>query len=390
MSIQQRTQYALILGMLAALGPLCTDFYLPALPDITAHLQVATSVTQLTLTASLVGLGLGQLVFGPLSDRMGRKVPLLASLVIFILASIGCAMATRMPDLIVARFIQGLAGAGGAVLSRAIARDCYAGPELTQFFALLMAINGVAPIAAPVLGGLQLALTGWQGLFITLALVGIAMLVVVFTQLAESYPPQRRQKQQGNMAASFIAVMRERRFMGLCLVQGFMLAGLFAYIGASSYVFQSHWQLTPQQYSYLFALNGVGLIVFSLGTVKLSGRWGEKPVLVGALVLSVIAAVILLLCGVVEAPLSVIVPVLFVTVSINSAVCTLAGAMAMQAQGQHSGTASAFLGTLMFIMGGVSAPLTGIGGTSFISMGVVLGGSYLLALLSYVLIARKA
>lgn len=134
MSIQQRTQYALILGMLAALGPLCTDFYLPALPDITAHLQVATSVTQLTLTASLVGLGLGQLVFGPLSDRMGRKVPLLASLVIFILASIGCAMATRMPDLIVARFIQGLAGAGGAVLSRAIARDCYAGPELTQFF----------------------------------------------------------------------------------------------------------------------------------------------------------------------------------------------------------------------------------------------------------------
>jgi DHA1 family bicyclomycin/chloramphenicol resistance-like MFS transporter len=124
--------------------------------------------------------------------------------------------------------------------------------------------------------------------------------------------------------------------------------------------------------------------------VKLSGRWGEKPVLVGALVLSVIAAVILLLCGVVGAPLSVIVPVLFVAVSINSAVCTLAGAMAMQAQGQHSGTASAFLGTLMFIMGGVSAPLTGIGGTSFISMGVVLGGSYLLALLSYVLIARKA
>lgn len=390
MSTQPRTLYALILGMLAALGPLCTDFYLPALPDITAHLQVSTSATQLTLTASLVGLGLGQLVFGPLSDRMGRKVPLLASLIIFILASIGCAIATNMSGLMAARFIQGLAGAGGAVLSRAIARDCYSGQELTQFFALLMAINGVAPIAAPVLGGLQLAITGWQGLFVTLALVGLVMLVVVTTKLAESYPPQRRQKKQSNMVASFIAVMRDRRFMGLCLVQGFMLAGLFAYIGASSYVFQSYWQLTPQQYSYLFALNGAGLIVFSLGTVKLSGRWGEKPVLMGALVLSVLAAATLLSCGAVGAPLVAIVPVLFVAVSINSAVCTLAGAMAMQTQEQHSGTASAFLGTLMFLMGGVSAPLTGIGGTSFISMGVVLAASYLLALLSYVLIARKA
>lgn len=387
--MRQRERYALILGMLTALGPLCTDFYLPALPNITTHLGISTSVTQLTLTTALVGLGVGQLIFGPLSDRLGRKTPLMVSLGLFIVASVWCALAPSIAQLMTARFIQGVAGAGGAVLSRAIARDGYSGPELTRFFAILMAINGVSPIAAPVLGGLQLTITGWQGLFITLAVAGLAMMLIAGVWLQESHPASVRAKQHQAFFSAFGDVLKHRRFMGLCLVQGFMLAGLFAYIGASSYVFQSAWHLSPQQYSWLFATNGVGLIVFSLLTVKLTGRFSEPRVLMGALVLAVIFSAVMLVCGTVASSLSVVLLALFLTVSINSAVCTLAGAMAMETQRKHAGMASAFLGTLMFVMGGISAPLTGIGGTSMASMTVVILLSYVLALVSYLVLGRQ-
>ncbi|WP_261643721.1 multidrug effflux MFS transporter [Erwinia mallotivora] len=374
-----RFSYALMLGALTALGPLCTDFYLSSLPELTRQLNASTASGQLTLTAALAGLGVGQFVFGPLSDRIGRKIPLLVSLLLFCLASLWCAWTDDMAQLIAARFFQGVAGAGGAVLSRAIARDLYDGSALTRFFALLMTINGIAPVVAPVLGGLQLSITSWRGLFISLAVAGALLLLLAWRVLPET----RSGPRNATASSGSGSVFGDRTFMLLCLLQGFMMAGLFAYIGASSYIFQQAWQLSALQYSCTFAVNGVGLVIFSLLLARLSVKWGESAVLSAALPLAVIFALSLLLTFLLQGPLWLIIAVLFFTVSINSGICTLASSVAMQRQGESSGTASAWMGMLMFAMGGVSAPLTGIGGTSGVSMSVVLLGGYLLALACY-------
>lgn len=172
---EKRLGYALVLGSLAALGPLCTDLYLPALPEMAGDLNTSTASAQLSLTAGLLGLGFGQLLFGPLSDRYGRMRPLLWSLALLLAASVWCAVAQDIDQLIVARLLQGIAGAGGAVLSRAVARDLYNGHELTRFFALLMLVNGLAPIIAPVLGGALLNWVNWRGIFGVLALIAILL-----------------------------------------------------------------------------------------------------------------------------------------------------------------------------------------------------------------------
>ena len=169
--------WIVVLGMLTALGPLCTDFYLPALPDLTRQLETTTTLTQLSLTASLLGLGLGQLFFGPLSDRIGRRIPLLLSLVLFIASSVLCATTDSITMLIVWRFVQGVAGAGGSVLARSIARDSYHGTMLTQFFALLMTVNGIAPVVSPVLGGFIASHFDWRMLFWVMAGAGLALLI---------------------------------------------------------------------------------------------------------------------------------------------------------------------------------------------------------------------
>ncbi|MDU4095433.1 MAG: MFS transporter, partial [Pantoea sp.] len=184
--------YAISLGLLAALGPLCIDLYLPALPDLAQDLNTPTATAQLSLTAGLLGLGFGQLLFGPLSDKMGRLRPLTLSLILLIIASLGCALAQNINQLLLARLFEGLAGAGGAVLSRAIARDMYSGHDLTRFFAMLMLVNGLAPIAAPVMGGALMAFLDWRGLFMVLALIALLLLIMSRAKLHETLPPENR------------------------------------------------------------------------------------------------------------------------------------------------------------------------------------------------------
>lgn len=379
---------ALILGLLAALGPLCLDLYLPALPDITKQMNTSTSLSQVTLTAALFGLGLGQLIFGPISDKVGRKLPLLVSLGIFIATSIWCAFTSDIHQLILARFIQGLAGSGGAVLSRAIARDHFSGTDLTRFFVLLMAINGVAPILAPVAGGFQLSFTPWQGLFISLAIIGTVLFLLSAKLLKESHHPASNNNT--SMLSAIKHVMSERKFLGMNLAQGFMLAGMFAYIGSSSYVFQGVYKLSPQGYSYIFAFNGLGLITASYLAAKLSRKWGEINIVSYGLILAVASASLLLISGLLNAPLWVIIGELFITIAFTSGMSTLINSQAMQLIDKNAGVASACLGTLMFVMGGISAPLTSIGGASLFSMTFVLACCYLLALLCWFFITRPS
>lgn len=386
----RRLGYAITLGLLAALGPLCIDLYLPALPELARDLNTPTATAQLSLTAGLLGLGLGQLFFGPLSDKYGRIRPLLLSLVLLLIASVGCALAQDIHQLLLARLFEGLSGAGGAVLSRAIARDMYSGHELTRFFALLMLVNGLAPIAAPVMGGALMAFLDWRGLFMVIALIALMLFILARVKLHETLPVARRS--QGSIFSAWTAlgqVIMHRPFMGFCLTQGFMMSGMFAYIGASPFVLQQIYQLSPQAFSFCFAANGVGLIIASQVSARLCPLWGEYRVLKGGLTLALISSSSLLLAGLTAAPLPLVLVALFFTVASNGVISVTASSLAMQSQGHRAGSASAVIGVTMFTLGGISVPVTGIGGTSVLTMTATIFGCYMLAILMFTVLAQK-
>jgi DHA1 family bicyclomycin/chloramphenicol resistance-like MFS transporter len=284
--------FAAILGLLTAIGPLCSDFYLPALPEIATHLHTSTTLTQLSLTSALIGLGLGQLFFGPLSDRMGRKMPLLISLLLFVVASVLCATTQNIYALIGWRFVQGVAGAGGSVLARSIARDNYHGTMLTQFFALLMTVNGIAPVVSPVLGGYISSHFDWRMLFWVMAGAGLALLIASQLFIRESLSEK---SSAGTLLGTAKTVLKNRRFMRFCLIQAFMLAGLFSYIGASSFVLQNEYGLSAMQFSLLFGVNGIGLIISALIFSRLARRHPSEGLMQIGLVLAVAAGALTLL-----------------------------------------------------------------------------------------------
>ena len=361
--------WALILGLLSGIGPLCTDFYLPALPEITQQLQATSTQTQLSLTAALIGLGLGQLFFGPLSDRIGRLKPLALSLLLFIFSSAMCALTRDINMLIVWRFLQGFAGAGGSVLSRSIARDKYQGTLLTQFF---------APVLSPVLGGYVITAFDWRILFWTMAAIGGVLLVMSLAILRETRPATAAHASRQRPGQP---VLKNRRFLRFCLIQAFMMAGLFSYIGSSSFVMQSEYGMSAMQFSLLFGLNGIGLIIAAMIFSRLARRFSAESLLRGGLTLAVSCAAIMLLFAWLHLPVLALVG-LFFTVSLMSGISTVAGAEAMSAvDAAQSGTASALMGTLMFVFGGIAAPLAGLGGETMLKMSLAMAICYLLALL---------
>lgn len=378
--------FAIVLGMLTAMGPICTDLYLPALPDISQQLGTSNTLIQLSLTASLIGLGLGQLFFGPLSDRMGRKRPLLLSLLLFIVSSVLCATTQSIYWLIFWRFIQGIAGAGGSVLSRAIARDKYHGTLLTQFFALLMTINGIAPIVSPVLGGYITSTLHWRALFWTMAAIGVVLLLSAMLVLKETL---QEKNSGGSLLKTSVNVLKNKPFSTHCFIQAFMLAGLFSYIGSSSFVLQNEYGLTAMQFSLLFGFNGIGLIISALIFARLARRIDGQKLLGIGLVLAVLVALLtaffawrgmamLALAG------------LFFTVALNSGISTIAGSAAMNSvEARDSGTASALLGMLMFVFGGIATPLSGIGGEAMWKMCLAIVMAYSAALVFYLYGRRR-
>ncbi|MGE1561479.1 multidrug effflux MFS transporter [Pantoea septica] len=385
-----RLVYAVTLGLLAALGPLCIDLYLPALPELARDLQTSTATAQLSLTAGLLGLGAGQLLFGPMSDKFGRLRPLTLSLALLFIASIGCALAQDIHQLLLARLFEGLAGAGGAVLSRAVARDMYSGHELTRFFALLMLVNGLAPIGAPVLGGVLMTLLNWRGIFVVLGATALLLILLARWKLHETLPPERRS--QGSIFSAWAAlgqVVIHRPFMGFCLTQAFMMSGMFAYIGASPFVLQQIYGLSPQAFSFCFAANGIGLVIASQTSARLCPLWGEYRVLKGGLTLAFAASSLLLLAGLTAAPLPLVLVALFFTIASNGVIATTASSLAMQSQGHRAGSASAVIGVCMFSFGAISVPVTGLGGTSLVSMTATIFGCFMLAILMFIFLAQK-
>jgi DHA1 family bicyclomycin/chloramphenicol resistance-like MFS transporter len=383
---------ALILGTLSAFGPLSLDMYLPALPGLADEFGSSASYAQLSLTACMIGLALGQLLAGPLSDVRGRRIPLIAGLVLYTLASILCLVSPTMGSFIVLRFVQGVAGAAGIVISRAVVRDMYEGPELTRFFSLLMLINGVAPIAAPIIGGQVLAYASWRAVFILLSLIGVLALLAVIFGLGETLPVHRRSS--GGLKQTLLTfgkLIRDRRFMGYALTQGFAAAGMFAYISGSPFVLQKIYGVSPQMFSVCFAVNGLGIIVASQIAGRLAGKVSETRLLIAGLITAAIGGTSLLLSILADGGLLTVLIPLFLVVSSVGLINTASFALAMGNQAKSAGSASALIGVMTFLFGGIVAPLVGLGGEhTAVPMGIVIACADLGALGLYFVMVGKS
>ncbi|MCK7623480.1 multidrug effflux MFS transporter [Streptomyces sp. RS10V-4] len=357
----------LVLGGLTAVPPLSMDMYLPALPQVTAALHSPAATVQLTLTTCLAGMALGQLAVGPMSDKWGRRRPLLTGMVIYVLATALCAVAPNTELLIAFRLLQGLAGAAGIVIARAVVRDLYDGVAMARFFATLMLISGVAPVVAPLIGGQILRITDWRGVFVVLTAVGLLLTLLVWRRLHETLPPARRQPGGlGPALRTMRDLLADRVFSGYLLVGAFAFAALFAYISASPFVVQEIYGASPQTFSLLFGVNSVGLVLVGQVNGKLLvGRVGLDKVLGTGLVLIALAAGALLLMSSGAFGRVGLVPVaagLFVLMSAMGLVMPSTNTLALLRTPHAAGSASALLGTSTFLLGAVASPLVGIAG----------------------------
>ncbi len=360
---------------MVAIGPLSIDMYLPGLPEITRSLDARAAEVQLTLTACVAGLALGQLVMGPLSDRVGRRRPLIAGLLTYAGVSLLCALAPSVHALTGLRFLQGLAGGAGIVIGRAVVRDLYSGAAAARLFSSLMLVTGLAPILAPVIGAQVLKVTAWQGVFVVLSALALAIVTLAATALPETLPAERRDR--GGLAATLRtmrSLLAQRSFLGYALTAGLAFGALFAYISGSPFVLQDIYGLSPQGFSFAFGANGLGLVAASQVNAHLVDRFGPAFLLRRAL-LVIVAAAIALLVVVGVGGLGVW-PVIVTTFTIMSSLAFVmpnSTALALADHAAVAGTASALLGVTQFLIGGLAAPLVGLGGTgSAVPMAVVM------------------
>ncbi|MFE4634179.1 Bcr/CflA family multidrug efflux MFS transporter [Streptomyces sp. NPDC056773] len=383
-----------ILGGLTALPPLSMDMYLPALPTVTTALNSPAATIQLTLTACLAGMALGQLVIGPMSDKWGRRRPLLIGMVVYVLATAICAFAPTVELLIAFRLLQGLAGAAAIVIARAVVRDLYDGVEMARFFSTLMLISGVAPIIAPLIGGQVLRFADWRGVFVVLTVVGTLLTLLVWRRLDETLPPERRQT--GGVGAA-LRTMRglfaDRVFAGYTLAGGFAFAALFAYISASPFVVQEIYGASAQTFSLLFGVNSLGLIaVGQINGKLLVGRVSLDKVLgYGLAVITAASAALLLMTAGVfgEVGLFAICAGLFVLMSAMGLVLPNTNAQALMRAPHAAGSASALLGTSSFLVGAVASPLVGIAGEdTAVPMAVVQATCAVVSVLCFLVLCR--
>ena len=386
-----RALHVLILGGLSALGPLSTDMYLPALPALSRELGATMSQTQLTLSAGILGLALGQVIAGPSSDALGRRRPLLIGVAAFALASLLCIIAPSVAALTILRFVQGVAGAAGIAIALAIVSDLYAGSVQARVFSLLMLVSGLAPIIAPVIGSQLLAFTSWRGIFVILALIGIVLLLAVTFGLGETLPAARRQS--GGLVASLRAfrdLLLDRRFVGYAFASGFAFAAGIVYISVSPFILQNIYGVSPQRIGILFGINALGLVIMAQVGGKLVGRvspqillaWGVAAIAIGATALLVVVLSGIGLVG--------ILPSLFVIIASLGLIAPNATTLALS-NTSTAGSAAALLGVLQLTIGAIAAPMVGLAGTATaVPMAAAIAAFGITALLTFIVFCRPA
>jgi DHA1 family bicyclomycin/chloramphenicol resistance-like MFS transporter len=312
-------------------------------------------------------------------------------MLVYAVSSLLCAFSPSIGLLVMLRFIQGLAGSVGVVISRAAVRDLYSGSELTKFFSLLMIVNGLGPILAPVIGGQLLRVTTWQGVFVVLFAAGLIFFATILLRLPETLPKERRLRSglRGTLR-TFGILLGNGRFMGYALSQGFVTAAMFAYISGSSFVLQNIFGVSPQMYSLIFAVNGLGIILSGQVAGRLAGSVGERRLLASGLLLCTLGGVLLLLTVLAGGGLAPILICLFAVVSSVGMVGTTSFSLAMQDQGASAGSASALLGLLPLLLGGCVAPLVGLGGgETALPMAMVIAAAGVCSILSFLLLCRR-
>ena len=374
----------LLLGVLSAFGPFVVDLYLPSLPQLASFFETNASMTQLTLTTAMIGLAVGQLLLGPLSDKFGRKIPLIISLVIYIISTILIVYAPNIESMIVLRVIQGLSSAGSVVISRAVATDLYRGREMTRFFGLLMTINGIAPIISPILGSLLLEYISWKGVFVFLALIGLVVLFFCF-RLKESLSVENRL--QGSIFATFSTfgvIIKNRLFMSYVGIESFLLGAMFAYIAASPFILQSFYGLSAFIFSLCFGANGAALVIGA----NIGGKLPNRQALAIGVLAFVVAALYTIAVLLIQPHWLFVEIAFFAMLLLMGITFPAISSLAMESERQYAGSASALLGFAPFFLGGVVSPLVGIGNI-FYSTALVILACGVLGLAIYWSIRQK-
>ena len=392
-AMPRRIELIFLLGALSTFGPLSIDMYLPAFPVLETQFGTTPSLVQATLSACLLGLAFGQVVAGPLSDAFGRRKPLVVGVAGYALFSFLCALAPSVEALIAFRLLQGLCGAAGLVIARAIVRDMYSGAEMAKFFSVLMLVSGTAPILAPIAGGQLLRVVDWPGVFVALGVIGVVFAVAATLRLPETLDVTHRHP--ANLRATlgvFRRLLGDRAFTGFALTLGLTAAGMFAYIAGSTFVLQEIYGASPQRFSVYFGMNAVGIMIMGQINARLVGRVGTERMLgIGVTATATGGTLFLAMIAWGGGGLISVLPPLWIAIAALGFVYPNVTALAMAGHGRNAGSASAMLGVTQFVVGALAAPLVGIAGSgTALPMGLCVAGGMLAALAMFRLVALPA
>ncbi|BDI21498.1 multidrug effflux MFS transporter [Herbiconiux sp. L3-i23] len=369
-----RILYVIVLGALVGLGPFTIDLYLPAFPSLTGELGVTEAAIQLTLTATTVGFALGQLVVGPWSDRVGRRLPLLVATGLHVAASVGAALAPEVVSLGAFRVLQGIGAAGGGVVAMAMVRDLFGGRPLVRMLSRLALVTSLAPIVAPLIGSQLLRVVDWRGIFIVLAVYGILVLVVAGFSLGETMPESRAHDAgHSTIGQRYRALFSDKVFIGVAVIGGMQFSGLFSYLSSSPFLFQEVFGLSPQEYGLLFGINSIGILVGNQTASRLT-RWvGPQWILAGTTTVHIVSSALIILSVVAGwGFIGVVIPLFFFILACGFAFPCVQ-VLALAHHGKEAGTAASLLGALNFGLAGVISPVVGaLGISNAMSMGAVM------------------
>ena len=381
---------ALVLGAFTALGPLTIDMYLPALPTIATQLETTEAAVQLTLTGTLLGLALGQLVLGPLSDAFGRRTPLLVGTALHVVASLLILLAPNIAVLGALRVLQGVGTAAGAVIALAVVRDLYNGRAAATMLSRLFLVMGAAPVLAPTIGGGVLTFTSWRGVFALLAVYGVLLIVAGFFLLKETLPPSARRASGFTATVStYRGLLRDRAYVGLVIVAGLTMAGLFSYVAGSSFVYQGQFGLDEQQFGLLFGAGAFWLIAATQLNPLILRRFSPAQVLLAGTLSGLASGAVLLVLALTGTGgiVGVVAPLWAVLFSTGLALPN-APALALSRHGEAAGAAAALLGAVQFGTGAIVSPVVGVLGNDASAMGTVILTALALATLVLLTVVR--
>lgn len=393
LSRRQRLVYVLVLGALTALGPFTIDLYLPAFPALESELDVTAAAIQITLTGTMIGFGLGQLVVGPWSDKVGRRLPLILSTIVHIAASVAAALAPDIAWLTAFRLLQGFGAAAGGVVAMAMVRDLFGGKPLVRMLSRLALVVGLAPVIAPVVGSQLLQVMDWRGLFWVLGAYGLVVMLAVVFLIVETLPESRRHVAgHSSMRERYRALFRDRVYLGAALVGGMTFTGLFAYLSTSSFLFQQVYDFTPQEYGILFAVNSIGVVI----GVQVSSRLIRGPVppqyiIAGTTLVHLAMAVAIVVLDSSGAGFWGTAIPLWIYIAACGFTFPAVQVLALANHGAEAGTAASLLGALNFGLAGALSPLAGIMGVgTAVPMAIVMGGAAVIAVASVWLLVRPS